>query len=59
MELKALVENEMKVGEADLRSCLDRVRATMQELVGQSGEAADKIAKGREFVEAILDAEGY
>ena len=59
MELSMLAENDIKVGEADLHSCLERARETMRELVGQSGEAGDKIAKGREFVDALLGAEGY
>ena len=59
MELSMLAENDIKVRQADLHSCLDSARETMRELVGRSGEAADKIAKGREFVDALLGAAGY
>ena len=58
-QLRALAESERKVAEADLPACILALRSTMQTLVGTRQESPDKIAKGREFVEAILSGEGF
>lgn len=57
-QLKRLASEGRTLAEADLPACLATLRETMQSLVDESGEAPDKIAKGRGFVDAILEAAG-
>ena len=54
-QLKTLANEGRTLTEADLPACLSTLRETMQGLVDRTDESPDKIAKGREFVEAILD----
>ena len=58
-QLSQVVEEDRTVADVDLPSCLKSVRAAMQSLVENRGESADKIAKSRDFVEAILESEGF
>ena len=53
-QLTELASKGRTLAEADLPACLVTLRETMQILVDEAGESPDKIAKGREFVEAIL-----
>ena len=43
----------------DLLECLNSLRAIMENLVAETGSTQDRLAKGREFVEAILRNEEY
>ena len=53
-QLTELARKGRTLAEADLPACLVTLRETMQLLVDEADESPDKIAKGREFVEAIL-----
>ena len=58
-ELSALAKDGSRVAEADLPACLEALRSTMRGLLEKRNESADKVAKGREFVDAILATEGF
>ena len=53
-QLKNIAIDRRTLAEADLPACLATLRKTIQKLVDEGNESPDKIAKGREFVEAIL-----
>ena len=58
-QLNKIAADARSLHEADLPACLTTLRETMNTLIEQTDESADKIAKGRQFVEAILTAAGY
>ena len=58
-QLKKIASEGRTLAEADLPACLAALRMTMQRLVDEADESPDKISKGRQFVEAILDTEDF
>ena len=58
-QLSKIAVDARTLNEADLPACLVTLRKTMQKLIDKSGESPDKIAKGRQFVEAILHTAGF
>ena len=58
-QLEKLASEGRQLTEADLPACLDKLRETMQSLVDEADQSPEKIAKGREFVEAILGTENF
>ena len=54
-QLNGIANESRTLAEADLPACLATLRKTMQKLVDETGESPDKIAKGRQFVEAIFE----
>ena len=58
-QLNKIANESRTLAEADLPACLATLRKTMQKLVGDTGESPDKIAKGRQFVEAIFDTADF
>ena len=57
-QLVRLADEERVVDEANLKECLSIVRETMAMMVGDQGEARDKVSKGSGFVEKVLVAGG-
>ena len=58
-QLNKIAADARTLHEADLPACLTTLRETMNTLINQTDESADKIAKGRQFVESILTAAGF
>ena len=57
-ELEALASADTKLSQGDLERCLRLLRTTMRDMMKTTGEAPDKIAKGRPFVRKLLEAAG-
>lgn len=55
-ELEELASAGTEFLAADLKSCLQILRTTMEGMMLRTGETADKIAKGREYVHEVLHA---
>ena len=55
LQLRAVVQANKSISDADLVACLEVVRAGFAERGAMTGDAADKIAKGAEFVDFLLD----
>ena len=53
-DLEQIAKEGRSLAEADLIGCLSTLREVMQNMVDETDESPDKIAKGREFVEAIF-----
>ena len=58
-QLNKIANESRTLAEEDLPACLATLRKTMQKLVDETGESPDKIAKGRQFVEAIFDTADF
>ena len=58
-QLNKIAVDARTLHEADLPACLATLRETMQKLIDETDESPDKIAKGRRFVEEILDTAGF
>ncbi len=58
-QLYLIAVDSRALHEADLPACLATLRETMQKVIDETAESPDKIAKGRRFVEEILDAAGF
>jgi hypothetical protein len=54
-QLRAVVHAGKAIGDAGLPACLETVRSSFAERGAATGDAADKIAKGAEFVDFLLD----
>jgi hypothetical protein len=52
--LRAVVQAGQPITDADLAACLEVVRTSFAEQEETTGDAADKIAKGAEFVDFLL-----
>ncbi len=53
-QLLPLATTDRDMAEAELRSCLSEVRGAFQDIMGLTGDAADKIAKGGDLVDRLL-----
>jgi hypothetical protein len=53
-QLQAVADKETPIADADLPECLDLVRASFAAFQAKTGYSADKIAKGPDFVEFLL-----
>jgi hypothetical protein len=53
-QLQAIADQETSITDADLAECLDLVRASFAAFQAEKGYSADKIAKGPDFVEFLL-----
>lgn len=57
-QLEGHASSDTIISGCDLKSCLRVLRETMQVMMERTGEAPDKLAKGRPFVREILQAAG-
>ena len=55
-ELEVLASADTRIAKCDLGWCLEVLRTTMGNMMEETSEAPDKIAKGRVFVDRILEA---
>lgn len=53
-QLAVLADDNRALGDADLLSCLNEVRAVLAQRIASTAESMDKIAKGRAFVHEVL-----
>lgn len=53
-QLEGIANRNPEPTDDDLNTCLSSLRRIMNEMIRDTGESQDKIAKGREFVERIL-----
>ncbi len=54
-QLRSVAMAQTPITDADLPSCLEFLRECFVKFGGKAGDSADKIAKGPEFVEFLLD----
>jgi len=54
-QLRAIAQASQAITDADLAACLEVVRQKFAERERVTGDAADKIAKGLDFVDFLLD----
>lgn len=53
-QLRGVAETENPIANADLVACLAVVRGSFRDFEAQTGDTADKIAKGQDFIEVLL-----
>ncbi len=54
-QLKALAEQDAKVGDELLETCLRALQAHMGAFARETGDSPDKVAKGPDFVSHLID----